>query len=213
MSPIKAFQFTAKTSSETPNPLTFVNPTKTIYFQTPEHRKTSTYLPPNHSCSCSASNNTYTGKPIDLSLAYQKTSIPSADPVSIAIAYHPNNHGYSVRIKEDKLNYGFRQMPVNEAVVKPEISKSVLPEENLHQLNGPVMELVRPSVAEQHEDLAEEAEEELMNVDGSDEAVETGWVVKKPSLVDLGYGPATASPGKFVEYPGFRAENQGCILT
>lgn len=82
--------------------------------------------------------------------------------------------------------------------IKPnffQVFKQLLPEESLYTLNGQIVEL-KP-VSEQHasqpncDNLAEEAEDELLDLAISEEAnnIPNGGP-RRPSLGELGYGPA-----------------------
>ncbi|EFA04872.1 uncharacterized protein LOC100141569 [Tribolium castaneum] len=120
-----------------------------------------------------------------------------ADPVSLSVAYKMAQE--KCHHNEDKLSFGFRSLPKDVPIYVRRMGNNI-PEENLFNLNGQIVELKKiacqsrksldDEAAEQLADLQEEEEEARMAVNP----------YKSLTLGELGYGPAKIE-GQFVDLP------------
>lgn len=116
------------------------------------------------------------------SKTHPKPSIP-ADAVSLALAYTLANRA-NVDVPEEKLQYGFRQLPLNQPDRK--ITKHV-PEEQLYVLDRPLLELRHPTkfVTASEEDSEDSHEEEEIGPE-------------RPGYNEIGYVPCKHHEPEFI---------------
>lgn len=119
---------------------------------------------------------------------------PQADPVSIALALSSERQTHE---GEGRIAYGFKRRPIEQRTIKTHPN---IPEENLFNLHGKVIEFKKPK---QSEECGCDCEE-----DGSDEdsqtvdQQETNTVNKQCySYSDIGYAESTGNERKFVNVP------------
>ncbi|VEN46421.1 unnamed protein product, partial [Callosobruchus maculatus] len=118
-----------------------------------------------------------------------------ADPVSIAIALKKQAEIENCeRAIEDKLSFGFRKIPI-ELPRKEIIKAALIPEENIHRLNGKVIEFVPPKPGCKSRTLEEEAVEDLLQLEAEEAAVEEAEESRRGPynnilLEEIGYRPA-----------------------
>ncbi|KAF7281588.1 hypothetical protein GWI33_004509 [Rhynchophorus ferrugineus] len=146
-------------------------------------------------------------QPIEVSKAYERVceqniNYVPADAVSLAIAYKLAQNDYNRNIQEDKLLYGFRKLPAEvpcPKIVPPKITKALLPEGNLYDINGEIVELKTKRTSHvMTEDLEQEAVEDMIDMVASNED-DHSLPIAKPSLSDLGYRPARFKSATFVD--------------
>nr|CAH7726993.1 unnamed protein product [Callosobruchus chinensis] len=127
-----------------------------------------------------------------------------ADPVSIAIALKKQAEIENCeRAIEDKLSFGFRKIPI-ELPRKEIIKAALIPEENIHRLNGKVIEFVPPKPGCKSRTLEEEAAEDLLQLEAEEAAVEEAEESRKGPynnilLEEIGYRPAALRSGSFLD--------------
>lgn len=112
-----------------------------------------------------------------------------ADPVSLAAAYDALQHSAcNAHIKEDTLSFGFRKLPTDMPLYRKKSNN--IKEEDLHILNGQIVELKKVSPCSS-KTLAEEAAEDLMEIieDEEDELL-ASEDLRRLSLGEIGYAPA-----------------------
>lgn len=112
-----------------------------------------------------------------------------ADPVSLAAAYDALHHSAcNGHIKEDTLSFGFRKLPVDVPLYQKKSNN--IKEEDLHILNGQIVELKKISPCSS-KTLAEEAAEDLLeNIEDEEEEQLASENMKRLSLGEIGYAPA-----------------------
>lgn len=112
-----------------------------------------------------------------------------ADPVSLAAAYDALQHSAcNAHIKEDTLSFGFRKLPTDVPLYRKKVNN--IKEEDLHILNGQIVELKKVSPCSS-KTLAEEAAEDLMEIiEDEEDEILASEDLKRLSLGEIGYGPA-----------------------
>ncbi|XP_060533573.1 uncharacterized protein LOC132706318 [Cylas formicarius] len=126
-----------------------------------------------------------------------ESKIP-ADAISVALAYK-NAHSFDT-VAEDRLQYGFRKLPIEAIKSCEKAVQDEVHEANLYSLNGQVVELKPVKAKSATCNLEEEAEEELLNLE-EEEVSEVVHGPNRPSYVELGYRPAKAVKTEFVNVP------------
>ncbi|XP_044260737.1 uncharacterized protein LOC123008790 [Tribolium madens] len=120
-----------------------------------------------------------------------------ADPVSLSVAYKMSQE--KCHQNEDKLSFGFRSLP-KDVPIYFRRSGNNIPEENLFNLNGQIVELKKIPCNSQ-KSLDDEAAEQLTDL--QEEEQEARMAVNpytSLTLGEIGYGPAKID-GQFVDLP------------
>ncbi|CAH1959318.1 unnamed protein product [Acanthoscelides obtectus] len=137
-----------------------------------------------------------------------------ADPVSISIALKKQQEIENCeRAIEDRLSFGFRRVP--KELPKREQVKQLIPEVNIHRLNGQIIEFVPPKPGKQckHSTLEEEAIEDLLELEAEEQALAEAQESQRRGpynnilLEEIGYRPASLRTGSFQDVVG-EAVNQ-----